>query len=134
MEDPILRYTIPTRLLLVAMIVFAIGGTGVSIFAVHESLPAGQYPILVFATPFVLVAFLGFHIGVFLLRNAGVRVRHDDIILPTGFAAQATPDVDPAVISPIQTQPIVENEFCSVCKTDVIVEDDGRCPRCGWPV
>jgi hypothetical protein len=121
-------------MLMVAMILVASGGTYVSIFEVYESLPPGRYPILLFATPFVLLAFLGYLAGIYLLRRAGIRVRYDDIILPTGAASPALPTVDPSADDQKQSYANVAPERCSVCQTDVIVDGYGRCPRCGYPV
>ena len=131
MKDPILRYTIPARLLLVAMIVLPIAGTGGLIYCLYESLPSGRYPIIVFAMPFVVVAFLGFHLGSVTLRKLGIRVRHDDIILPSRAVTSSMPQTEDSTRMRIVE---IDNEFCDLCEKDVAVDEDGRCPICGYPV
>lgn len=132
-EDRIRQYTIPARLLFVGMLVLPILGAWGTILGFHESLPAGRYPFYLFILPFVIPAFLGFQVGVAVMRRFGIRVRFDDELLPTG-AYRAAQIVQITVANASRQPATPQVGYCDNCEKDVVVDDDERCPFCRYLV
>ena len=126
-DNPPHPYTIAGRMLLLCAIVLPIGGTWITIYLLSESLPQGRYPILFFAMPFLVAAFVLFFGGSALLRKFGVRIRRDDLISEDGNVLPKVEAVEPQLATP-------STAYCSNCDKDVAVDDDYRCLECHWPI
>ena len=125
-NDP-LPYTLAGRLILIASILTPVFGMWGAIYATSESLPSGSYPLLFFIMPFVLPAFIVFFGGCTICRRMGVRVRKDDVVNDRGIP-------EPAKTIATESSKAKKQGYCKTCKTEVELDNEARCPICGWPI
>jgi hypothetical protein len=67
-------FTLPGRILALATLVLAIGGPFAYFAWVMDELPAGRYPLWLFAFPVLFGAALFFAAGTVLLTKLGIKV------------------------------------------------------------
>jgi hypothetical protein len=74
------RFTLPGRILVLLSMVIGVGGTFAYIYWIIDDLPAGSYPVFMFAFPVVLGAAALFGLGVLVLRSLGISILRDEQI------------------------------------------------------
>jgi len=132
MHDHPHAYTLPGRLLLIIVILLPIVGTWGTIYLLAESLPGGQYPVFLFAAPYLIISPLVLLLGSLALRRLGYCVRKDDMVAIDG---EITALLSPAEESAYEgISPSRSTAFCSTCNKEVVIDDHYRCVHCRWPV
>jgi hypothetical protein len=67
-------FTMPGRILVLSTIVLAAGGPGLVIVFLHDSLPAGSYPLWFFYLPVWIMLAIVFCLATVILRQMGIQV------------------------------------------------------------
>ena len=67
------QFTFAGRLILLIALIIAIGGTAALVYWGNEILPAGRYPIVLFAIPPLCVAGIFIALGMLILKLAGLE-------------------------------------------------------------
>jgi hypothetical protein len=67
------QFTFAGRLILLIALMIAIGGTAALVYWGNEILPAGRYPIVLFAIPPLCVAGIFIALGMLILKLAGLE-------------------------------------------------------------
>lgn len=116
-------YTVAGKLVLVAAILPPIVG----VLGTLLYLPPGRYNLVMLCMPFVLPAVVVFLGGCAICRAFGIRIRKDDAVNEDGRIELAKPEYV-SVAKPPKTG------YCCGCASEVEIEDDFRCPKCGWPL
>ncbi len=62
-----------------------------------------------------------------ICRAFGIRIRKDDVVNEDGRIELAKPEYV-SVAKPPKTG------YCRDCASEVEIDDDYRCPKCGWPL
>jgi hypothetical protein len=91
-KGPLDAYTLPARIVIVAGILSAFGGTWAYVTWVYDDLPAGRYPLFVFAVPVMIAAAVFVGIGLGMLRFFGVPIMHPRHCLTDADADGPTDD------------------------------------------
>jgi hypothetical protein len=73
-RSPLTKYTLAGRMLLLGHLLLAIGGTALYICDFIPMMPAGRYPIFLFAVPVGLLCVVSFFLLARLLERIGVRI------------------------------------------------------------
>ena len=116
-------YTVAGKLVIVAAILTPIVGT----LATLCYLPASRYQLAMLCMPFVLPAVFVFFGGCAICRRCGIRIRKDEFVNEDGRIELGKPERVFVAKSP-------KTEYCRDCASVVEIEDDYRCPKCGWPL
>ena len=72
--SPLSKFNFAGRMLLMAHLLFGIGGTVPYICGFIPQLPAGRYPFIMFVIPVGLVAFFSFLMFAWIFERVGIRI------------------------------------------------------------
>jgi hypothetical protein len=75
---PITWFTVAGRLLLIVTMILTGGLMYWYVFATVPELPAGSYPVVMWAFPLLITGFLFFWLTAFVLERLGIRIYRRD--------------------------------------------------------